>query len=356
VNAWRASGIWKPFSDLTIRGGYNTAVRAPNIGELFDPGSETFRNYIDPCNFGGAGGASADGRTTYDAQSAEVQANCATIPGTATLDQGAQNIFSAGGFAAGNPDLTEEKSDTVTVGFVYSPSQVPRLNFTVDYYDVVVEDAIASFSAQDTVDQCVRQPDFPNNPFCSLIQRNPTTALIERIDALDINVAEFVAEGVDFSVDYSFEAFDIDWFVAVVGNHRISETFLPFNGGEILEDAGEVGAQEWTLNGSVVANWNKLRIAWQPRYISGVNIDNENPNAGPAEANGEIDAYFYHDLNVNYRLTDKFEISVGIDNLFDETPPLLGQGVNGDVTGTNTAADIYDPIGRYGYVNLRARF
>lgn len=72
TDSFKASLIWKPIEDLTLRGGLNTATRAPNIGELFDPGSETFRNYIDPCNFGGAGGASADGRTTYDAQSAEV--------------------------------------------------------------------------------------------------------------------------------------------------------------------------------------------------------------------------------------------------------------------------------------------
>lgn len=56
TDAFKASLIWRPVNDLTLRGGFNTATRAPNIGELFDPGSETFRSFVDPCNFAGAGG------------------------------------------------------------------------------------------------------------------------------------------------------------------------------------------------------------------------------------------------------------------------------------------------------------
>jgi len=356
TTAWKAAGTWRPHPDVTIRGGYNTAVRAPFINELFNPGSETFRGYIDPCNFGGAGGTSADGRTEYSAQSAEVQARCATIPGAATLDQGAQNIFSAGGLAAGNPELEEESAKTYTVGAVLSPSFVPGLNLTVDYYNITVEDAIANFSAQDTVDQCVRQPDFPNNPFCSLITRNPVTALVERIDALAINVAEFEADGIDFAADYAFELGEVDWRANLNGSYRIKETRLPFLGGERLDDAGEVGAQVWSMNSSLVAEWQKIRAAWSMRYIDGVNIDNENPDAGPPDANGKVDAFLYHELNVNYQFNEDLGVFVGVDNLFNEEPPFLGQGVNGDVVGTNTAADVYDPLGRFVYVGVRASF
>jgi outer membrane receptor protein involved in Fe transport len=356
TDSYKASLVWKPIEDLTVRGGFNTATRAPNIGELFDPGSETFRTFVDPCNFGGAGGASADGLTTYDAQSATVQANCATYTGSDTLDQGAVNIRSAGGFAAGNPNLKEETAETTTLGFVYSPSQVPGLNFTVDYYDILVEDAIDSFTAQDTVDQCVRQPDFPNNPFCGLIQRDPNTALVLRIDAFEINVSELKAEGVDFAVDYTTELAGIDWYGALIANHTMEDSILPFAGGDIVDDAGEVGSPEWAFNTQLIASFDKWRVAWSSRWIDEVNIDNENPSAGPADANGKIDSYWYHDLNVNYQINDRFDVALGIDNVFDELPPLLGQGTNGDVTGTNTAADVYDVLGRYGYVSFRARF
>ncbi len=114
--------------------------------------------------------------------------------------------------------------------------------------------------------------------------------------------------------------------------------------------------QKWSFNTQLVATYDKWRLGWSARWIDEVNIDNENPDAGPADANGKIDSYGYHDLNLNYEINDTFDISVGVDNVFDELPPLLGQGTNGDVTGTNTAADVYDVIGRYGYVSFRARF
>lgn len=220
----------------------------------------------------------------------------------------------------------------------------------------MVEDAIDNFTAQDTVDQCVRQPNFPNNPFCSLIQRDPSTALVLRIDAREINVSQLKAEGVDFAVDYSREWSGIDWYGALIANHTMEDSIVPFTGGDVVDDAGEVGSPEWSFNTQRVANYDKWRVAWSSRWIDEINIDNENPSAGPADANGRIDSFWYHDLNVNYQVNDTFDISLGIDNVFDELPPLLGQGTNGHVTGTNTAADVYDVLGRYGYVNFRARF
>lgn len=351
VTAWKAGATWKPYSDLTIRGGYSTAVRAPFIDELFDPGSETFRSFNDPCALGGMGGMSSNGET-YTAQSATVQANCATIPGAATLDPEGINITSAGGLAAGNPDLNEESSKTWTVGMVFSPSQVPGLNIVVDYYDITIDDAINSFTAQTTVDQCVRQPSFPNNPFCDLIQRNPITGLVERIDALAINVATFSAAGIDFAADYTTAVGEVDLRFQVNGNHSMENDFIPFEGGNIVDSQGEVGVPDWKVNANIVADWQRLRLGWSTRFISGVNVENDDAGFGT------IDSFFYHDLYAQYSIDEdgKYEFYAGIDNIMDKEPPFLGQGVPGDVTGTNTAADIYDAIGRYYYGGFRLNF
>lgn len=349
---YKISGDWRPIEDLRIRGGYSTAVRAPNIGELFDPGSETFRNFVDPCAFGGMGGASADGNTVYDEQSATVQANCATIPGTATLDPAGINIRSAGGLSAGNPNLEPEKAKTWTIGAVYSPSFVPGLNITVDYFDIKINNAINSFSAQTTVDQCVRQPDFPNNPFCSLITRNSTNGLVLRIDALAINAAQLSTRGVDFAADYSFELGDGTLGINMNGTYTEKNEFVPFEGGDVIDSIGEIGVPKWKVNASVTYDWNKFRFGWSTRFIDGVNVDNDNA------AFGTVGSYFYNDLQVRYTIDDegRYEIFAGVDNIFDKKPPFLGQGVPGDVTGTNTAADVYDAIRRYGYAGFRVRF
>ncbi|MBL6824189.1 MAG: TonB-dependent receptor, partial [Luminiphilus sp.] len=348
ADSYKVSLDWRPIDDLRVRGGFSTAIRAPFIEELFDPGSETFRNFVDPCAFGGTGGASATGED-YQVQSAAVQANCATIAGTASLDPFGQNIRSAGGLAAGNPDLGEETSETTTFGFVYTPAALEGFSMTIDYYEIVVEDAISGFTAQTTVDQCVRQPNFPNNPFCSLIQRDPVSGLVLRVDNLDINAAEFEAKGIDFSFDYGLDLGPGDLKLNLIGTHSISNDFLPFVGGEVVDSQGEIGVPDWKANFTaqyVLEDWS---VAWSTRYIDGVNVENDS-----IDAFGKLGSYVYNDIYVRYVFGDdrNYTAFVGIDNVFDKEPPFLGQGVPGDVTGTNTAADVYDAIRRYWYVGF----
>lgn len=354
VDATKLAVDWQVFEDLKIRGGFSTAVRAPFIDELFDPGSETFRSFVDPCAFGGQGGTSASGNPddVYQAESAAVQANCAAIPGTATLDPFALNIRSAGGLSAGNPDLKEEESDTVTIGFAYSPSQIENLNFTLDYFNIKIDNAISAFTAQTTVDQCVRQSSFPDNAFCSLITRDPNTGLIQRIDALAINAAEFEAEGVDFSADYRMEVGPGLLKANLIGSYSTKNEFTPFEGGEIVDSQGEIGVPDLRVNMNLTYAWEDLTVTWSTRFIDRVNIENDR------ESLGEIGSYFYHDIQARYALDSDgvYEVYAGVDNLFDKEPPFLGQGVPGDVTGTNTAADVYDAVRTYWYVGLEARF
>jgi outer membrane receptor protein involved in Fe transport len=48
---------------------------------------------------------------------------------------------------------------------------------------------------------------------------------------------------------------------------------------------------------------------------------------------------------------------IGVNNLFDRKPPKLEDTVfYGNITGTTTAADIYDPIGRRFYFGAQVRF
>jgi len=352
ADAYKVSLDWQPFDDLRIRGGISTAVRAPFIDELFDPGSETFRSFVDPCAFGGMGGTSSTGEE-YQVQSATVQANCAAIPGTATLDPFGQNIRSAGGLSAGNPLLDEEESEAATFGFVYTPSGIEGLSITVDYFEITVDNAINAFSAQTTTDQCVRQPSFPNNPFCDLIQRDPVTGLVLRIDALAINVAEFEATGIDFTFDYGFHLGPGELNLNLIGTHSMSNDFVPFSGGDVVDSQGEIGVPDWKGNLTSTYLMDNWSLAWSVRYIDGVNVENDS-----IDAFGTLSSYAYHDLQARFHFgsNDQYTAFVGIDNALDKEPPFLGQGTPGDVTGTNTAADVYDALRRYWYVGLKAGF
>jgi iron complex outermembrane receptor protein len=60
---------------------------------------------------------------------------------------------------------------------------------------------------------------------------------------------------------------------------------------------------------------------------------------------------FYHDLSAGYAFDNGFTLSGGVNNLFDETPPLILDTISG-----NTDATTYDVIGRYFYANVNMKF
>ena len=65
------------------------------------------------------------------------------------------------------------------------------------------------------------------------------------------------------------------------------------------------------------------------------------------------DAVNYVDFSGSYRFNDSFEVYAGIDNAFDEDPPLLTSSWGGDA---NTDVTLYDVIGRRYFFGLRAHF
>ena len=54
VDSFKVSGSWAFNEQVRLRAGFNTAVRAPNIGELFSPQGEGFPGSTDPCAAEGA--------------------------------------------------------------------------------------------------------------------------------------------------------------------------------------------------------------------------------------------------------------------------------------------------------------
>jgi outer membrane receptor protein involved in Fe transport len=65
------------------------------------------------------------------------------------------------------------------------------------------------------------------------------------------------------------------------------------------------------------------------------------------------DAVTYVDFTASYNFTDSIEAFGGIDNAFDEQPPLLTSSWGGDA---NTDVTLYDVMGRRYFVGLRTRF
>ncbi|MFN7323867.1 MAG: TonB-dependent receptor, partial [Sphingomonadales bacterium] len=163
VYAYNIQGIYAPIEDIRFRAAYATSVRAPTQSDLFSPLSQNFAFISDPCDSvnivagpnRAANCAAAGVPTTITAATAAACAGSSfgTTVGTPWVNCTAR-AFSTGFESGGNPTLTEERGKSLTIGAVIKPRFIPGLTFTVDYYNIKVEDLIATLGAQTIISLC----------------------------------------------------------------------------------------------------------------------------------------------------------------------------------------------------------
>lgn len=202
---WGVNANWAPVESLRFRATYSSAVRAPNIFELFAPQqSATFRP-DDPCDQTEINALNEAG----DARGAIRAANCAADVGTNFTDPLTARFTGA---TSGNPDLIEETAKTYTIGAVLQPTWLTGLTISVDYWNIEIEDAIESPSSQDIVDACYDGANFPNQ-FCSLFSRREDNGGLNFLLQQQVNFGRLTTSGVDISGAYNFSIGEVDMTV-----------------------------------------------------------------------------------------------------------------------------------------------
>jgi len=109
-----------------------------------------------------------------------------------------------------------------------------------------------------------------------------------------------------------------------------------------------------------------VSLAW--RYFSSVKIDRSSSNptltGAFAPVNGKIPSQSYFDLATSFDITDQYTFRLGIQNLFDKDPPIIGAAGSSGVVNActpvfcsgNTFPNVYDAMGRYLYAGVTLRF
>lgn len=354
VSAFKISGSWAPIDDIRLRAGFNTAVRAPNIGELFQPQAEGFPSSQDPCS----AAAIPTGQTALDPA---IVAICTAtgVPsgqvGTPAINLPAAQVRQVAG---GNPNLKEEEADTFTVGVVVSPSAIEGLTVSLDYFDIDIEDAIANFGggANNVLSVCYDPNDpagGPGSDFCNVINRR-ADGTIESVNVLAQNVAFQTLKGFDLIGSYDMDLWGGNMSVRYLGTVTTENDFLPFAGGTVIECAGNFGndcgepVPEYSHR--VTFNWSRddwtAQAVW--RHIGEVKDDDD----GTQFFVEKIDSENYLDVSGSYQINDNYSLSFGIDNLFDTDPPILGDNQE----QANTWPATYDVFGRTFFLRGSARF
>lgn len=361
--AYRGGLTWAPVSELKLRGSYARAVRAPNLGELFQPQVTFLTNRaIDPCQ----------GAVTNQGVSALCAAQLALVGAPASLlgNIPAPVAGQINATQGGNLGLTPEYADTFTVGGVLQPKLFDGFALTVDYYKIKVTDAISTPSQADIIDGCFNGT---NAAACDLIRRNPLTGGLSGPNDTTFgpflglsNLGTIRTSGIDVGAslrqELGFARLDLNFLGNYTFDSQFQATPTSVNrdcvGLYSVSCASIQPEYSWNLRGTLSFEGGTVTsLRW--KHLSESNVEPAS-SGGPASvfaAYRRIPAFNYLDLTLQQAVGDTMTFTFTVTNLLDKDPPIVGNTIGSTAFNSgNTYPSTYDPIGRRFNVGVNLRF
>ncbi|MCH9691287.1 MAG: TonB-dependent receptor [Gammaproteobacteria bacterium] len=347
---------YAPIEQLRFRATYAQGFRAPSIEERFLPRTLSAEGYSDPCY------------QWENSNNPILRANCQAdgVPSDNELLANPQST----GLLVGNSELKPEESDSWTVGAVWTPTFAEDLSFSLDYFDISIDNAIGRYTTDTIVRNCYESPDF-SDPSCGLISGpgsvglDPSPTSPRRADdntiagqmLIDQNIATFETSGIDLGADYNI---DLNYGTIIL---HASATYLDTweyqvsSFAEKIDLAGHFGADPVTQNKVAFPKW-KLYLnggyehdTWS--IFATVRMLGKVDDIDPSNTalSTKADTTWYTDINASYFGWEDINISGGIRNMFNQQPPYVTN--NDDM---NTLQLNYDTIGRFFYGSVTFSF
>ena len=362
VDAFSGDLKWRPVDSLLIRTGYQRAVRAPNIGELFAAavGSQvafgTPPGAIgDPCDVRssartGAGGASVR-QLCLDQGIPAAVINTYVFPTTATA-----------GVLSGNSELEPETADTYNIGFQWTSNSdsglMGNMSVSLDYYNIEIDDVISVVPGLTTLSKCYNldgsNPGYENsNTFCQLLNRD-SNGLLQLIETPYLNLGKLATAGVD--LDFSWSPTLDSMGMNVAGNLYVRTNVSYTDSFEIQTIEGDpivdyvhtisVGNSHprWKSMTDIGYQSDSFTVGVRWRYLE--EMDDVTTITTPATPQLGTEVYNTYDFYGTYSPSDKVTIRLGVSNFTDE----LAVRVSSSQWRTDPA--LYDPTGRQWYLGM----
>ncbi len=367
---YKLGANWALNDTVRLRASYGTSFRAPALFEQFLADETSFprQTDIDPCVNWAANLAA--GRITQ-----RIADNCSAdgIPNNHPGGGATATATSRGGIGL----LDAETSTALVVGGVLTPKfgflPDTTINIAVDYFDIKVKGQITQLGGRNIIFGCYDSDNFPADPLCDLFTRGQTGAPnnINEVRDQYVNIASQRNSGIDLNVNIrhdlgrlgrlSFTA-DMTW--------QTKDIFQLLPTSPVEDDLGEVGSPQWV---------GDFRMTWAANsgttLFYGMNVIGGTSNVQEfVDRNGDVcvnsalrgrycpvlttKAVFYHNASITQEVGDRFEITLGVSNLFNTRPPRVSTLNGGTISmiGPVVAASQYGFSGRRGFINVKSKF
>jgi iron complex outermembrane recepter protein len=346
---------WRPMDSFLVRVMRQRAARAPNVGELASPVVTSLDNAkIDPCSVKNAANITP-----------ELTALCISTGMTAAQVGQVEDIVSGQINTYSGTDLANlpqtEEADTTTVGVVWTPD-FAKLIVSLDYYDIKINGYIDTFQAQQVLDGCYESGLASE---CSKVARVGGTLTLDGsgVYLLTTNLNSIQNEGLELSFSYGLDIGNYGGltFAGTVNKLLTAETdtadFLPIldcNGYYGTSCKGPTPELSWVQR--TTWDYKDFSVSYLWRHIDSTSVEaSVKDDTFPAFQ--KIDSYDYFDLYASWQAMDQVRLNVGITNVFDEKPPVVGnEAADTSSNSGNTFPSTYDVLGRAFTVGVNVKF
>ncbi len=327
AQTWKVGFDWHVMDELKFRGTMSVDIRAPTLNDLYLPPSQS---------------------------------------STGVTDQLTGFRGDINSFTQGNAALTPEVGRTYTVGAVFTPTSIPDLVVSVDYYRINLYNAITSLTYATGAIQQICIQSGGTSSYCALVQRpfpytnttllNAPTAYINK----SLNSATQKTEGVDVEINYGF---DLDEAIGVPGRMTLKNlySYQPYVTNVSFPGAPPV----WTAMpksrnvaflGYAVGSWS---VNVQDRWLGGYNQNTTPGQFFRSKQDQHIPSYNQVDLTINKKLTiddTVTDLYLSVQDVTNARYPIAPS-----LTSSNPGAAYPVPswgwsLGRYFTLGLRGSF
>jgi iron complex outermembrane recepter protein len=338
---------WTVADDLRLRATRQTVIRDANIGEFANPVfsipfanlrsvARLFPRYAgDPC---------------VGATNAATITQCTALGYRGPYDSNLPANLTGGYFFGGNANIRAERGRTYTLGGVLTPSFIPGMSLSVDWYKINIKDAVGQIQPIDAIGSCYVSDPRPDNPLCAAVTRDPVTGFIKDAFVDDRNLAAIKQKGIDVDFKYSFDVpmglpgnkWTFGYQGSIVTDYTIQRnaTLTPVDckgsyGARCSSDLVTLVAPDYRHRATFTWDSEPLTVQLGWKRIGEV----KDSTLGSI---GSIKAFDYFDFNMAVRPPiEGLTLTFGIDNILGKKPPLpINPGA------FNTFPDTYDVLGR----------